>query len=489
MTANPDRDKASPRGGALRSLLLLLALLCLWPAVRAAAADDAVSHPKYRLGGAEVAFTVTAGTLAIGGDHGATLFYVAYVRDGAPADSRPVTFVFNGGPGASSAYLHLGALGPRIIDMAPDGRFAPPPGRLVDNPDTWLDLSDLVFVDPVGTGYSHGDQRYWGVNEDLKSLADFIELYLRRNARQLSPKYLVGESYGGFRAARLPDLLASEHGIGLAGSFLISPLLESSLRGGDSLTLLPDAMNLPSYAAVALERSMTPTPASLGEVERYALGPYLTALANPRNEAAQRIMYAQVARYIGLPESLVAKYGGRVPVNVFSKEIRRGEKLLVSRYDGSAVVPDPYPETTRTAVDPIYDTLAIALSSLVEDYLTRTLGVHRDEAYRVSNGEVSRSWNWRSGRGGGDGSISTSSELREALATNRGLKIVVAHGMTDLVTPYLASRYVIDHLPPGLTDGHVTLDLYPGGHMMYLRAVSRTRLHADAARLYPTPPL
>ncbi|HTR84644.1 MAG TPA: hypothetical protein VMI56_09205 [Reyranella sp.] len=488
MTANPDRDKAGPRARALRRLLLLLALLGLLPGLPALA-DDAVSHQRYRLGGVEVPFTVTAGTLSMGGgERGATLFYVAYARDGVPADGRPVTFVFNGGPGASSAYLHLGALGPRILEQGPDGQFAPATQRLADNPDTWLDLSDLVFIDPVGTGYSRGDRRYWSVGEDLNSFADFIESYLKKNARLSSPKYLVGESYGGFRAARLPDLLASDHGIALAGSFLISPMLETSLRSSDSLALLPDALILPSYAAVALERTMTPTPASLAEVEHYALGPYITALANPRNEVGLRAMYAQVARYVGLPEALVTRYGGRVPLGVFTKEIRRGEKLIVSRYDGSVSVPDPYPATSRTAVDPIYDTFGLALSGTVEDYL-RTLGVQRDETYRVSNGEVSRSWNWRPGRNPGDGDFGASSELREALAANRSLKIVIAHGMTDLVTPYLASRYVIDHLPAGLTDGHVSIDLYPGGHMMYLRPVTRARLHADAARLYPAPPL
>ena len=453
---------------------------------------EAITHQSFKVGSVEAAFTATAATLPLADDKGekqADIYYVAYTRDDAAGASRPITFVFNGGPGSSSAYLHLGALGPRVIDFGPDGQVPSAPGRLVDNPDSWLDLSDLVFVDPVGTGYSRatGDagRPYWGVEEDLASIATFIDHYLTQNHRQASPKYLVGESYGGFRAARLPELLADDHHIAIAGSFLISPVLEFSLIDGDSLALLPDVLRLPSYAAVALERSATPTPEALAEVEQFALGPYLSALAaTPRNEAAMRDIYARVARYTSVPEAVVARHDGRLPLGVFVKEARRPESLLISRYDGSVTAPDPHPDSKRARGDALFDGLRAVLTKGMTDYLSDTLGVRTDLPYRLLNGNAVRQWNWRSGLGAREGHAGAANALREVLAKNPAFKIVIAHGMTDLVTPYLTSRYVVDHLPQTLTAGRVTLNLYPGGHMMYLRAASRARLHADAAPLY-----
>lgn len=457
---------------------------------------ESITHHSFKVGGVEAAFTATAAALPLVDDKGeqqAAIFYVAYTRDDAANETRPITFVFNGGPGSSSAYLHLGALGPRVIDFGSDGQVPSPPGKLVDNTDSWLDLSDLVFVDPVGTGYSHaaGDaaKSYWGVTEDLASIATFIDRYLTQNHRRASPKYLVGESYGGFRAARLPKLLADNHNIAIAGVFLVSPVLEFSLIDGDSLALLPDVLRLPSYAAVALERSATPTAEALGEVERFALGPYLTALAaTPRNEAAMADIYGKVARYTGVPEPVVARHEGRVPLGVFVKEARRPDKLLISRYDGSVTAPDPHPGSERARGDTLFDGLRAVLTEGMTGYLSDTLGVRTDLPYRLLNRDAVRQWNWRSGLGGREGHAGAADELRDMLANNRTFKVVIAHGMTDLVTPYLTSRYVVDHLPPTLTAGRVTLKLHPGGHMMYLRPGSRARLHTDAAWLYSALP-
>ncbi len=461
------------------------------------APEDSTTHHKFKAGGREMAFTVTAGTLPLmdDGKRRAGMFYVAYIRDGAPRGSRPISFVFNGGPGSSSAFLHIGALGPRILDYGPDGRLPTPPGHLVDNPDNWLDLTDLVFLDPVGTGYSRAVEEksypaYWGVRQDLESIANTIELYLARNSRQTSPLYLIGESYGGLRAARLPQLLAAKHGIGVAGSFLISPALEFILRTSESLALLPDALKLPSYAAVAMERTATPTPEALAEVEHFALGPYLTAIANPRDPAATRGINATVARYIGLPEPLVAQYIGRIPTEVFVREMRRNDKLVISPYDGSASAPDPYPEFMGSRGDDVvYDGFRTVLTDNMAEYLTQTLGVRTELPYRVANSQISRQWDWFSGVPGREGGyVGSDDQLREVLATNRAFKVTIAQGMTDLVTPYMVSRYLIDHLPPLLSD-RVTLSLYPGGHMMYARPPSRPRLHGDAAKFYPPPAL
>ncbi len=509
MTANavPSKYAATIRSFPRRTLFALALIAAL--SVPAAAQDskkspndppaDSVTRQRYKLAGAEAAFTVTAGSLPLEdakGERQASIFYTAYIRDGAPRDKRPITFVFNGGPGSSSAYLHIGALGPRVVDFGPEGTIPAPPGKLIDNPDTWLDLSDLVFIDPVGTGYSRpaatGDdayKRYWGVKEDLESLARFIELYLDRNNRQISPKYIVGESYGGFRAARLPKLLADDHGIGLAGVFMISPLLEFRLASADNFAVLPDAMRLPSYAAVELERAGgKPTPESLAPVEKFALGPYLTTMAGSEaNEKDLQAIYAQVAKYTGLSVDIVRRSGGRIPPRIFVKELRRDQKLVLSHFDGSIYAPDPYPNSSKTEGDPIYDGLRTVLTGTITDYLGDKLGVHAGMPYRVANGQAAGHWNWWSGLYGQGGYQGSGDQLREALAANRNLKVVIAHGMTDLVTPYFASKYVIEHLPPAVLGDRVTLRLYPDGHMMYIRAVSRADLHKDAVELYRAP--
>ncbi len=497
MTANPVRNKRSPIMQPVLPRMLLVLLLFFALPVAAAMPDEpapSVTHHQFAVTGQSVAFTATAATLALTNDKDerqAGIFYVAYTRDGANPDRRPITFVFNGGPGSSSTYLHLGALGPRIVPFGPDGQMPDAAAKLVDNPDHWLDLTDLVFVDPIGTGYSRavGDgKRFWGVSEDLESLASFIDRYLTAAGRRTSPKYLAGESYGGFRAASLPQVLADDHSIAIAGVFLISPVIEFSLIGNDDLALLPDVLRLPSYAAVHLEQSGTLKPAALAEVERFAMGPYLTALAaTPRDEAALRAIYPEVARFTGVPEAVIAQRAGRVPLGLFVKEARRPDKLLISRYDGSAAAPDPYPESNRTRGDALFDGLRSVLASAMTGYQADSLGVRTDLPYHMQNSQVVRRWNWRSGVEGRGGYAGAADSLREVLAENKSFKVAIAHGMTDLVTPYMTSRYVIGHMPATLTDGRVTMSLHAGGHMMYLRAMSRAGLHEDAAKLYPPP--
>ena len=495
MTANPVPNKpAATRRSLLRCVLLALLFTAAAPVALATTNDtpaDSTTQHRFAIAGAATDFTVTAATLPFNDEQGerqAGIFYVAYTRDGADATGRPVTFVFNGGPGASSAYLHLGALGPRMIDIGPVGQLPAPSAPPVDNPDHWLDLTDLVFIDPVGTGYSRaygdGGKRHWGQAEDLASLASFIYRYLGAAGRRASPVYLAGESYGGFRAARLPELLASKHRVEVAGAFLISPALEFSLISGDSFALLPDVLRLPSYAAVLLERSGTATADALAEAERFALGPYLTALAaTPRNDTLMAEIVREVARFTGLPEAVIARHDGRVPLGVFVKEARRADKLLSSRYDGSTTGPDPRPDSARARGDALFDPLRMVLTESMTAYLAG-LGVRTDLPYILSSGQVLQQWNWRSGMGGRDGYAGAAEALSDTLERNRAFKVAIAHGMTDLVTPYLTSRYVIDHLPASLTTGRVSLSVHPGGHMMYLRAVSRAGLHGQAARLY-----
>lgn len=455
---------------------------------------DATTTRTLKLKDREIAYTAIAGTLPLAnakGEKVAEMAYVAYRRDGAAPAGRPITFVFNGGPGAASAYLHLGALGPRVIDFG-DGR-APPNGeaRLIDNADTWLDATDLVFVDPVGTGYSRptvaedeARNLFWGVRQDLDAIGAFMRRALAKLDRVGAPVFLVGESYGGFRAARLPEHLAGHEGIAVRGIVLVSPALEFSLMDADAFNPLPWALRLPSLAAVHLEAQGRLTRGALAEVERFSLGPYVTALVAPdRERAADDKLHATLAEYLGLPAETIKRWRARVPLDAYIKEIRRRDGKLASRYDGSIAGPDPYPSAaTPQSGDPVLEGLTAPLTTAFIAYARDELGFKTERRYALLNGEISGRWDWgRRGRGRAAG---TSDALSKALSLDSRLKVVVAHGMTDLVTPYLASRYVIDHLPDALTRGRVTLAVYPGGHMMYFRPGSRAELRRDVQALY-----
>ncbi|MBI3514465.1 MAG: peptidase S10, partial [Proteobacteria bacterium] len=421
----------------------------------------------------------------------ADVFYVAYTLNGQDAATRPITFAFNGGPGAASAYLHLGTMGPRVLAFGEEPESLSTVRRLIDNPDTWLDMTDLVFVDPVGTGYSRGigsddevAKQFWGVKQDIEAMAAVVRLFLTRSGRLGSPKYLVGESYGGFRAARLADFLHTQQGIAINGAVLVSPVLEfETLRSGP-YSPMTWALRLPSYAATALEAEGRLSLENLAEAERFALGDYLTALASgPRDPALAGRINDRVATLTGLPRELVERLNARIPVNVFNKEFRRADGRVLSSYDASVSIVDPYPNSvTARGGDAILQGTIAPLTTGFVAYARDALGYRTDLPYRLLNGEVGGKWDWRSG--GGPGPAGSLDELREALALNPRLRIVVAHGMTDLVTPYFASRFLIDQLPKLGDAARVTLKLYPGGHMMYLRPGSRGRLHQDALELY-----
>jgi carboxypeptidase C (cathepsin A) len=455
---------------------------------------DAVTGHLLSLKGRQIAYTARAGTLTLTDAEGgktAEVFYVAYTLDGKGAAARPITFAFNGGPGASSAYLQLGAIGPRVLDFG-DGRSpVTPGGKIVDNPDTWLAFSDLVFIDPVGTGYSRATnavkdvgKAFWGVHQDLDALDKIIWLALAKLDRFASPVYLAGESYGGYRAARLIARLPDDQGVAVSGATLISPALEFSLSGGDDLNPLPWALRLPSYAAVALEGRGKLSPEALAGVERFALGDYLAALAAPLAEPDKNAaLYATIADDIGLPEALVARWRGRVPARVFTKEIHHDQGEVASLYDGSVVGIDSHPSAPEShGPDPVFESIIAPLTTAFVAYARDELQFKTERPYVLVSSEVNHKWDWE--RRGPSGSVGASDDLRRALATNPRLKVVIDHGMTDLVTPYMASRFVIDHLPGPLTQGRVALHLYAGGHMMYLRPESRAELAATAQAMY-----
>lgn len=453
---------------------------------------DAVTHHKLRLGNQEIAYSATAGTLPLRDDKGekqADIFYVAFLRDGvADVAKRPITYAFNGGPGAASAYLNIGALGPRALDFGASGKPEPAIDHVGDNPDTWLPFTDLVFIDPVGTGYSRaagggdGAKKFWSVRADLDALAQIVRLHLTRIDRLTSPVYLVGESYGGFRAARLAHQLAQQEGIAAAGVMLVSPALEFRLMGGDEFDVLPWALRLPSLAAVALEAKGALSPEGLADVEHFALNDYLVALAaGTRDAKGSDRLYATIANFIGLDAGVVARWRGRVPTGAYIKEMRRTDGQILSRYDGSIAGADPSPHSYQAEEDPVLQGSIAPFTRAFLAYARNELGFSTELGYELLNNDVSRHWDWGDG---GRQSLGAADALRRALALQSRLRVLIAHGLTDLVTPYMTSRYVVDHLPANLTTSRVELKLYAGGHMMYLRSASRRRLHDDAQAFY-----
>jgi carboxypeptidase C (cathepsin A) len=464
------------------------------PEVQAALPPDAVTAHRLTLAGRTIDYTARAGSLSLTDDKGVAtgeIFYVAFLRDG-DGTQRPITFALNGGPGAASAYLDFLATGPRILDLGDGKRLPPAHGDITDNPDTWLDFTDLVFIDPIGTGYSIASggedarKRFFGVQPDLDALSAAIDLALTKLGRRDSPIYLLGESYGGFRAARLPMLLSKKQHITVSGTILLSPVIEFSLLQGDAFNPLPWALRLPSYAAVSLEKRGALTPKALTGAEKFARGDYLMALASPLSDTAQRERaYAAAARLMGIPEVVVAQWNGRVPVRVFAREIGRAAGAVAAPYDGSVAVPvnNPSARETRRG-DPILAALTAPVTEGFVRYLREELQFKTDRAYVLLDGKLGRQWDWDDG---GSGDVPGAAQaLQQALQRDPKLRVIVAGGMTDLVAPYFMNAYVIDHLPRAARD-RIALKLYAGGHMMYLRPGSRAALQRDARALFPAP--
>jgi carboxypeptidase C (cathepsin A) len=460
--------------------------------------ETTTQHSLARPAGA-LRYSATAGTLPARDGKGevkAELFYVAYTLE-PPSRERPVTFVFNGGPGAAAAFLHLGALGPRALVFAESGGYLPPPGRVEDNPDTWLDFTDLVFVDPVGTGYSRtpdggGDdagKAFWGVRQDAETMAGFIRLWMARAERSMSPLFLVGESYGGFRAAILSHTLQERAGLSAAGAVLISPMLEFGLLSADDYHPLPWALRLPSFAATNFEKRGETDRAelmrTLQEVERFALSDYLLFLASGTAAAESgRGVYETLSRYTGLSANLIAQERGRLSTSRFIKEYERERNRVLSRYDGTISGPDPDPRgALPRGPDPVLDGAIPAWTSAFTAYVRDELGYRTDLTYRLLARDVGSRWDYGTSatRQGFAGSID---DLQKARTINPHLRVLIAHGYTDLVTPYFASRYLVDQLPPLAGAVPIELRVYRGGHMFYTRAESRGSLREDAVTLY-----
>ncbi|MBK9082648.1 MAG: peptidase S10 [Rhizobiales bacterium] len=450
--------------------------------------EDRETRHELALPGRSLAFAAVAGSIALTNPQGAPQLEIAYTyyRREPSQPNRPLVFAFNGGPGSASAWLHLGALGPWRLDMtgAALGPSAPP--LLVPNAETWLDFADLVFIDPPGTGFSRfvaeGDdlrRTAFSVDGDIELLGAFVRRFLDRTDRRAAPKFIVGESYGGFRGPLLARRLQSHEGIGVDGLVLVSPALDFR-RAPAMATPVADAARLPSFAAVALEARGAFGPEAMAAAEAYAGGEYLTDLMRgPRDAQAVARVAERVAALTGLDRETVRRLAGRVDVGTFRREFGRADGRVASAYDGAVSGADPFPSSAHgNFEDPFSDAVAAPLTSAVVTLTRATLGWKPDGAYRLSNPEVNQAWNWARGR---DRSEALSA-LAQALALDPRLRVLIAHGYTDLVTPYFATALALRQMP-GAGAERIRLGLFSGGHMFYARAASRVDFRAQARAL------
>jgi carboxypeptidase C (cathepsin A) len=454
----------------------------------------AASHHAIVVGELRLDYEAIAETLPVIDTKGATtasIFTTSYIADVGTGNQRPVSFVFNGGPGAASVFLHLGALGPRIMETPENGAAPSPPVRIVDNPSTWLDFTDLVFIDPVGTGFSRGkgkeenpDKAFWDVRADITSLGTVIRLWLTRHQRWNSPIFLVGESYGGFRAAAMARSLPQDVDVTIRGLVLISPALDLSTLHQAERDLLAAGFVLPSYASTAAAYGVVASGGDIAAVERFALSDYLVGLAGLKGQLSPGDPFiARVAEFSGVPEEIVRRHRGRIPRRVFAHEIRRSQREMASLYDGTIARPSG-PESGEGAGDPVLQPAVAAYGAAFNTYLAESLGVHTDLPYRVLPRDVSQQWNWQGERQEGGPGLAMSS-LEAALLEHPGTKVLIVNGRYDLVTPYLASRWLVDQLEiPAAVRAGIRLRVYEGGHMVYMRPQSRILLARDAADLY-----
>jgi carboxypeptidase C (cathepsin A) len=464
----------------------------------AAAPEIVESQHSVEIGGQSIAYTARAGKIRLKdakGEPTADIFFIAYTRDGAEPEARPLTFSFNGGPGSSSVWLHMGVLGPRRVRLQEDGFALPPPHQLVDNAYSLLDETDLVFIDPVSTGFSRATdpdkaREFHGLEEDVAAVGDFIRRYVAEFARWSSPKFLIGESYGTTRAAALSLHLQERYGMYLNGVMLVSSVLDFATLQFSEDNDLPFVLFLPSMAATAHFHGRLPEPYQsmpvedlLREAEAFAMGPYRDALfaadSLPRaqvDEVAERL-----AALTGVPREEFERHRLRLSVFAFFSLLLRDEGLAVGRFDSryKGVAPLPWEFRIGSGYDPSYAQIYGAYSSGFNDYVRRELNYASDLPYEVLTNV--RPWNF--GEEFQTRYVNVSRRLREALVMNPFLQVHVCSGIYDLATPYFATDYTLDrlHLHPDLRDNIVT-ESYAAGHMMYTVKSELARQKAALAR-------
>ena len=462
-----------------------------------------VTRRSMTVRGQAIHYTASTGMLPIRNQQtGAVeggMFYVAYIRDGENPARRPISFIFNGGPGSSSVWLHLGAWGPKRVRLQPNGDAPPPPYTFEDNPHTLLDQTDMVFIDPIGTGYSRAatpqlGARFWGLEEDLRSVAEFIRLYLTRHDRMGSPKFVGGESYGTMRAAGLSGVLAQQ-GIVLNGILLVSTVLNHGYSQQQRTNDVAFINFLPHYTATAWFHRKLPADLQrltleqvTQQAERWALGDYASALIQGnRLAAAERTrVAAEMARLTGLPQSFIEQHDLRVTLQQFDAELLRDQRVQVGRLDSRFVGFSPNlsggagPGGGGGVGDPSMSIIRNTFTPVFTDYARRELNYRNEDVYYILGGGIGP-WNYPQNQYG-----SVMPHLERAMAINPYMKIFFAAAYYDGATPYFATDYTIAHLSvdPRLLKNNVQVERYTAGHMMYIDEANARKLRADLSRFY-----
>jgi carboxypeptidase C (cathepsin A) len=451
-----------------------------------------VTHHKIDVNGKTLAYTATVQQMPIkdaNGDTEAHICYFAYTLDGADPAKRPLSFCFNGGPGSASIWVHMGAMGPRSPLLKDDGDMPPPPFQIIDNESTWLDESDLVFIDPVGTGYSRAKstevaRRMNGVQGDIASVAEFVRMYITRNDRWMSPLFIAGESYGTFRAAGLAGNLIDQ-GIAVNGVTLMSTILNygTSVRSG-LINNTPYALFLPTYTADAFYHRKLPADlqkdlnATLKEVEAWTMTSYLEALnkGDAMTADERKATLDKLARYTGLSTAYLDNSDLRLDVAHFTRELLRDQKLTIGRLDGRLIGPSPLNADGTAEFDPSSTLTRPPFQAAFMQYIRNELSFKTDMLYYVSGGIMP--WEYDVQNGYAD----TTQALRNAFAKNPHLKVMVCCGYFDLATPYFAAQYTLNHM--GIqadAQKNISWQYYSAGHMMYIDKACHAKLKTDIA--------
>ena len=454
------------------------------------------TNHSIRVGGETINYTAKAGTIVLRNDEGearASFFVVSYTKDGADPAKRPVTFTFNGGPGSSSVWLHMGAFGPkRVVYADDDGHAAAPPYKSIDNEATLLDVSDLVFIDPVTTGFSRAvpfndAKKFHGFEADIESVGQLIRLWTTRNARWSSPKFLAGESYGTTRAAGLAGWLHDE-GYYLNGIVLISSILNFGTARFDSGNDLAYILFLPTYTATAwyhkrlpAELQQKPLEEVLKESRAFALGDYTRALmqGDRLSDADRRAVVVRLAQLSGLSPAYLEQTNLRIDIQRFDKELLRSERRTAGRLDSRFTGIDLNAAGDEPEFDPSYASIFGEYTAVLNDWVRRGLKFETDLPYEILTSKV-RPWSYERQQ---NRYLDVGETLRVAMNKNPHLRVLVANGYYDLATPFGATEYTFARMQidPELR-GNVSMTYYPAGHMMYIHRASHRKLKEDVAK-------